>query len=58
MILPLQKFSALLENMAAAVQGGSAQLVDVSVGSVLRALIEACAAVALWLQWLILHHPR
>jgi len=54
MILPLQKFSALLENMAAAVQGGSAQLVDVSVGSVLRALIEACAAVALWLQWLIL----
>jgi uncharacterized phage protein gp47/JayE len=54
MILPLQKFSTLLENMAAAVQGGSAALVDVSVGSVLRALLEACGAVALWMQWLIL----
>jgi hypothetical protein len=54
MILPLQKFSSLLESMAAAVQGGSAALVDVSVGSVLRALLEACGAVALWMQWLIL----
>jgi uncharacterized phage protein gp47/JayE len=54
MILPLQKFSSLLESMAAAVQGGSAPLVDVSIGSVLRALLEACGAVALWMQWLIL----
>jgi uncharacterized phage protein gp47/JayE len=54
MILPLQKFSALLESMAASVQGGAAQLVDLSVGSVLRAMLEASAAVALWMQWLIL----
>ncbi len=54
MILPLQKFSVLLENMAAGVQGNAAQLVDLSIGSVLRALLEACAAVALWMQWLIL----
>ncbi len=54
MILPLQKFSVLLENMAAGVQGNAAQLVDLSVGSVLRALLEACAASALWMQWLIL----
>ena len=54
MILPLQKFSALLENMAASVQGGAAQLIDLSVGSVLRAVLEASAAVALWMQWLIL----
>ncbi len=54
MILPLQKFSVLLENMAAGVQGNAASLVDLSIGSVLRALLEACAAVALWMQWLIL----
>ena len=54
MILPLQKFSTLMENMAAGVQGGATQLVDLSIGSVLRALLEACAAVALWMQWLIL----
>ncbi len=54
MILPLQKFSVLLESMAAGVQGSATQLVDLSVGSILRALLEACAATALWMQWLIL----
>ncbi len=54
MILPLQKFSVLVENMAAGVEGGSSQLVDLSIGSVLRALLESAAAVALWMQWLIL----
>jgi len=39
--------------MAAAVQGACAQLVDFSVGSVIRAITEANASVALWLQWLI-----
>src|ERR1700734_2774764 len=53
-MLPVQTFSGLLEQMAANVQGGAAQLVDFSVGSVLRAMMEACGAVALWLQWLIL----
>jgi len=54
MILPLQNFTTLVQNMAAGVQGSAAQLIDLSVGSVLRALLEACAAVALWMQWLIL----
>jgi uncharacterized phage protein gp47/JayE len=54
MILPLQNFTTLVQNMAAAVQGSAAQLVDLSVGSVLRALLESCASVALWMQWLIL----
>ena len=54
MALQLQKFPVLVENMAAAVQGGAAQLIDLSVGSVLRALLEASAASALWMQWLIL----
>jgi uncharacterized phage protein gp47/JayE len=54
MILPLQTFTTLVQNMAAGVQGSAAQLIDLSVGSVLRALLEACASVALWMQWLIL----
>lgn len=54
MQLPVQTFSALLEQMAANVQGSAGQLLDLSVGSVLRALMEACAGVALWLQWMIL----
>jgi uncharacterized phage protein gp47/JayE len=54
MQLPTQTFSTMVEQMAASVQGAAAQLLDFSVGSVLRAMMEACAAVALWLQWLIL----
>jgi uncharacterized phage protein gp47/JayE len=53
MNLPLQNFQSLVRNSAAAVQGACAQLLDLSVGSVLRAVIEANASVALWLQWLI-----
>jgi uncharacterized phage protein gp47/JayE len=54
MQLPVLNFSTMLEQMAAGVQGAAAQLIDLSVGSVLRAMLEACAALALWLQWLIL----
>jgi uncharacterized phage protein gp47/JayE len=54
MILPLQNFTTLVQNMAAGVQGSAAALIDLSVGSVLRALLESCASVALWMQWLIL----
>ena len=54
MNLPLQNFTTLLENMSASLQGSATQLVDVSVGSVMRALLEASASVALWMQWLIL----
>lgn len=53
MKLSLQNFSALVEGMAAAVQGAAASLLDLTVGSVLRAILEANASVALWLQWLI-----
>lgn len=54
MQLPLQSFSGLVQQMAASVQGAAAQLIDLTVGSVLRALLEASASVALWLQWLIM----
>jgi uncharacterized phage protein gp47/JayE len=54
MQLLLRNFSTLVEQTAAAVQGGAAQLLDFTTGSVLRAILEANASLALWLQWLIL----
>ena len=53
MQLSIQNFSSLMEKMAAAVQGAASNLVDLTVGSVIRAILEANASVALWLQWLI-----
>ncbi len=54
MTLNLQNFATLVQNAAAAVAGASTALLDLSVGSVLRAVLEASSSVALWLQWLIL----
>ena len=53
-ILQTQGFAALVESSAAAVQGAAAKAIDLSVGSVARALIESVAGVALWLQSLAL----
>jgi Uncharacterized homolog of phage Mu protein gp47 len=47
-------FSTLVQGMAAAIQAGAAGLVDFTIGSILRALVEAVAQVALWLQGLVL----
>jgi uncharacterized phage protein gp47/JayE len=52
-VLSLLTFTTLVENAAAAVQGACSQLLNLTVGSVLRAILEANASVALWLQWLI-----
>lgn len=52
--LSLQNFTTLVQNMAAAVQSSAASLLNLNAGSTLRAIIEANASVALWLQWLIL----
>lgn len=54
MQLSLQTFTSLVQNMAAAVQSAATQLLDLTVGSTLRAVLEANASVALWMQWLIL----
>jgi uncharacterized phage protein gp47/JayE len=54
MNLSLKGFTQLIEDMSAALQSSATALVDVSVGSVLRAIFEANASVVLWLQWLIL----
>jgi Baseplate J-like protein len=54
MNLSLKGFPQLIEDMSAALQSSASTLVDVSVGSVLRAIFEANASVVLWLQWLVL----
>lgn len=54
MQLQLQNFTTLVQNMAAAVQSAATQLLDLTVGSTLRAVLEANASIALWMQWLIL----
>lgn len=52
--LNTQSFSSLVSNWATTVQGAASQLVNFTIGSVLRAIAEATAYVALWLQGLIL----
>jgi uncharacterized phage protein gp47/JayE len=54
MNLTLKTFSQIVEDMGASLQSSATALIDVSVGSITRALFEANAAVALWIQWLIL----
>lgn len=49
-----QSFSSIVKNFAATVQGAAAQLINFNTGSVLLAIAEAIAGVALWIQGLIL----
>ena len=58
MQLQLRTFSTLVQEMAAAVQSSAGQLLDLTVGSTLRALLEANASIGLWMQWLILQVLR
>ncbi len=55
MAISTKDFVTLVREQAAAIQGAARSLVDLSIGSILRAVIEANAAVTLWLQGLILH---
>ena len=54
MQLSLQNFTSLFADMAASAQGACTSLLDITVGSVLRAILESSASAALWLQYLIL----
>ena len=54
MELSLQSFTTLVRNMSATAQASCASLTDVTAGSVTRALIEASASAALWVQYLVL----
>jgi uncharacterized phage protein gp47/JayE len=48
--LPTRSFNTIVQTIAAGIQGRAAALIDLSVGSPLRAIAEAVAGVALWLQ--------
>lgn len=54
MAITTQDFTTLVRNQVTAIQGAAKVLVDLTVGSILRAIVEANAAVILWLQGLIL----
>lgn len=49
-----QTFSQLVSNTVAAIQGAATTLLDLTVGSVLRAFVDAFGLLALWLQGMIL----
>lgn len=51
--LSTMDFTTITRNIVTAIQAGSTQLLNLSVGSVLRAIVEAIAGVILWLQGLI-----
>lgn len=51
--LTIQNFDTLVENEAAAAQAASTQPLNFDTGSVLRAIFEADASQALWLQYLV-----
>lgn len=52
--LNTRDFPTLVENMAAAAQGAARQVLDFTIGSILRAIVEFVAGVALFLQSLVL----
>jgi uncharacterized phage protein gp47/JayE len=54
MQLTVQNFSTLVANMSAAARSSYGGLLDISAGSVLRAIMESSASTALWLQYLTL----
>lgn len=53
--LNLKSLSTLVSNQVAAIQAASTTLIDFSVGSVLLAVVESGAGVAMWLQSQILN---
>ncbi len=48
----LLTFTTLVQRFAASVQASAAASLDFTVGSILRAIAEANASAALWMQWL------
>jgi uncharacterized phage protein gp47/JayE len=54
MAIITKNFSTLVSDQVASIQAEAKTLVDLTVGSILRSVVEANAAVQLWLQGLIL----
>lgn len=50
MAVSTNTFSQFVQNSVAAIQGMAAQLLDLTVGSVLRSFVDAYSLLALWLQ--------
>ena len=55
MALNIQTFAQLVSNQAAAIQARATALIDFTIGSIMRAFIEANASVALWLEGLVVY---
>lgn len=53
MALNILDFTTIVQNQVAAIQGRAAGLVDLTIGSLLRAIVEANAGVVQWLQQLV-----
>ena len=53
-MLVLLSFYTALQSMAAAAQAACSQILDFSLGSPFRALLEAVDSVVMWLQWQLL----
>lgn len=51
--LNIKSFVTLVQDQVAAIQGAAAGLVDLSIGSLLRSVVESNAGVVQWLQQLI-----
>lgn len=54
MAIQTLSFTQIVSNTVAAIQGAASQLVDLTVGSILRAYTEAIALITLWLQGIAL----
>lgn len=54
MAMTTKDFTTLVQESVAAIQGKASGLLDLNIGSVLRAVVEGYATVVLWLQGLIL----
>jgi Baseplate J-like protein len=52
--LPTQSFATIVQNTIAGIQGRSSALINFSIGSVLRAIVEGFAGLFLWFQSLVL----
>lgn len=54
MAISTKTFATIVSDAVTAIQGASSQLLDTTIGSVLRSVVEAFAAIAIWLQGLAL----
>lgn len=54
MIIPSRTFPDIVRDMSAAITASAGRLVDLSVGSILRAIVDANAGIVSWVQWTIL----